>query len=146
MLMSRHLQQHIWSESAYTLEAVKSTRWHIGSAGKSAVDEGLWRDILTMTRTKQTLFLQRLHFGFMVRRKQVCSAAHARLNAEQWDSLADTTCLLLWAVERMQVAKNEDGLPMFGPDCLRAAMQKILEGCLAISCNCLFPPLSHQLH
>ena len=127
ILMARHLQSHTWSESAYTLECVKGQRWHLGASGKAT--EGVWRDIMCVTKQKQTLFIQRVHFGFKIKRRQVRTATHARLNPESWESLMDNTCLLTWALECMATARTQDGsAALFPPDVLRIATQKVLEG------------------
>ena len=128
--MSRHLQQHVWHESAYTLENVKSGRWHLGSCGRFSAADGFWHQIMLVSKQKQTFFLQRLHFQFAVKRRQVRQPTHARLNAEGWDALVDSSCLLMWVLEEMSRARDPDGLPVFPPDVIRMAMQKMLEGSL----------------
>ena len=128
--MSRHLQMHIWSECAYTLENIKGGRWHLGSCGRFTPADGPWQQIMIVSKSKQSFFLQRVHFQFAIRRKQVKTATHARLSAEGWDMLVDTSCLLMWLLGEMQRAKSTDGAALFSPDVLKAAMQKMLEGLL----------------
>ena len=117
--MARHLQAHIWTECAYTLECIKPGDW-------------LWHSIMSVNKAKQTFFLQRVHFAFSVKRRQVRQATHARLNLEAWDLLFDTSCVL----EEMRKARNEDGAALFDQDVLRCAMQKMLEGNLAQNQRC----------
>ena len=131
--MSRHLQQHIWSECAYTLENVKGARWHLGSCGKFTPADGPWHQIMIVNKAKQSFFLQRVHFQFSVKRKQVRMATHARLGQEAWDTLVDTSCLLMWLLGEMTKARSPEGMPLFGPEVIRAAMQKMLEGYLDCS-------------
>ena len=133
-LMSRHLQTHIWSECAYTLENVKNSRWHLGSTGKYTQADGIWKDIMAVTRPKQTFFIQRLHFAFQIKRKQVRTATNARLSPEGWEQLVDTSCLLMWELEAMSKARTDDGADvLFSADTMRAATQKVLEGCFVCS-------------
>ena len=132
--MSRHLQQFIWSECAYTVAAVSSSRWHLGSSGRFGQPGDAWKDRMTVTKGKQLLFIQRLHFTYQLRRRQTKSAAHARLSAEAWDSLMDTTCLLEWCLASMMKAVDEETKqPLFSPNTIKAATTKILEGCLRCS-------------
>ena len=131
--MARHLQQHTWQESAYTLETVKSARWHLGATGRWTVQDGKWRDIMTVTKTTQTFFLQRVHFSFALKRRQVRSALHARMNAEGWENMMDSTCLLMYGLQEMRKAVDSNGQPLFSADVIRAGMQKVLEGYLGRS-------------
>ena len=132
-LMSRHLQQFIWSECAYTVEAVRSSRWHLGSSGKYGLPGDPWKDMMTVTKGKQLLFIQRLHFAYQLRRRQTKSAAHARLSGEAWDAMMDSTCLLEWCLSRMGKAVDEETKqPIFSPNIIQAATLKILEGCLRL--------------
>eukprot|EP00439_Symbiodinium_sp_Y106_P052755 s62_g7.t1 len=127
--MARHLQTHIWSECAYTLENVKNNRWHLGSTGKYTQTDGIWKDIMAVTRPKQTFFIQRLHFAFQIKRKQVRTATNATLSPEGWEQLVDSSCLLMWALEAMSKARTDDGADvLFSADTVRAATQKVLEG------------------
>ncbi|CAE7248706.1 unnamed protein product [Symbiodinium necroappetens] len=127
--MSRHLQTYIWSECVYTLENVKNGRWHLGSTGKYTNADGIWKDIMAVNRQKQTFFIQRLHFAFQIKRKQVRTATTARLSPEGWESLVDSSCLLMWVLDAMSKARTDDGADvLFTPDTLRAATQKVLEG------------------
>ncbi|CAE7342829.1 unnamed protein product, partial [Symbiodinium microadriaticum] len=126
LLMSRHLQSHVWSESAYSLETVKSVRWHLGSSGRS---DGVWKDIMTVNKAKQVCFVQRVHFHFQVKRRQVKAAIHARMNQEQWDGALEGVCFLVWVLDCMRAATTDDGVaPLFSSDTLRSAFQKVLEG------------------
>ena len=129
LLMVRHLQQHTWTESAYTLDNIQSPRWHLGSCGKS---EGQWKAILTVTKAKQAYFIQRIHFMYQVRRRQTRAATHARVNGEQWDATLEGTCFLLWVLDAMTAARTDDGSEaLFMPAVAQAAAQKILEGPLS---------------
>ena len=126
LLMSRHLQSNVWSDCAYSLENVKSYRWHLGSSGRS---EGMWKDILTVNKAKQVCFIQRVHFAFQVRRRQVKAAVHARMHQEQWDATLDGVCFLTWVLECMRTTTMDDGATqLFPADVLRSAFQKVLEG------------------
>ncbi|CAE7938743.1 unnamed protein product, partial [Symbiodinium necroappetens] len=124
--MSRHLQSHVWVDSAYSLEIVKSTRWHLGSCGRA---EGVWKDIMSVNKAKQVCFIQRIHFHFQVRRRQVKAAVHARMNQELWDSTLEGVCFLVWVLDAMRAARTDDGAALlFAPDVLRSCFQKVLEG------------------
>ncbi|CAE7499646.1 unnamed protein product [Symbiodinium sp. CCMP2592] len=126
LLMARHLQSNVWADCAYSLENVKSVRWHLGSAGRS---EGLWKEIMMVTKQKQCCFIQRVHFHFQVKRRQVRTAQHARLNPEAWDTMLEGVCFLVWVLDAMRVAMTDDGAaPLFSSDVLRVAFQKVLEG------------------
>ena len=125
-LMARHLQSNVWADCAYNLENVKSVRWHLGSSGRS---EGLWKEIMTVTKQKQCCFIQRVHFHFQVKRRQVRTPQHARMNPEAWDSMLEGVCFLVWVLDAMRVAMTDDGAAaLFSSDVLRAAFQKVLEG------------------
>ena len=106
LLMSRHLQSNVWADCAYGLESVKSTRWHLGSCGRS---EGAWKDIMTVNKAKQVCFIQRIHFAFQVRRRQVKAAVHARVSQEMWDSTLEGVCFLVWVLDCMRAARTDDG-------------------------------------
>ncbi|CAE7234450.1 unnamed protein product [Symbiodinium sp. CCMP2592] len=126
LLMSRHLQSNVWSDCAYSLENVKSYRWHLGSSGRA---EGVWKDIMTVTKAKQVCFIQRIHFAFQVRRRQVKAAMHSRMNQEQWDATLEGVCFMVWVLDCMRAATTDDGAaPLFSADVLRSGFQKVLEG------------------
>lgn len=132
-LMARHLQSNVWADCAYSLENVKSVRWHLGSSGRS---EGLWKEIMTVTKQKQCCFIQRIHFQFQVKRRQVRTAVHARLSPEAWDATLEGMCFLVWVLDCMRLAMTDDGAsPIFSTEVLRAAFQKVLEGLLNLYCT-----------
>ncbi|CAE6940362.1 unnamed protein product [Symbiodinium sp. CCMP2456] len=127
--MSRHLQSNVWSDCAYSLENVKSGRWHLGSSGSWGRSEGVWKDIMTVTKAKQVCFIQRVHFYFQIKRRQVRAAVHARMNQETWDSTLEGVCFLVWVLDAMKTATTDDGAaPLFTKELLRSAFQKVLEG------------------
>lgn len=131
LLMSRHLQSNVWSDCAYSLENVKSGRWHLGSSGSWGRSEGVWKDIMTVTKAKQACFIQRVHFYFQIKRRQVRAAVHARMNQETWDSTLEGVCFLVWVLDAMKTATTDDGAaPLFTKELLRSAFQKVLEGLL----------------
>ena len=84
-----------------------------------------------MTPSKQCLFLERVLFGFNIRRKQVKHVNTARLSLESWELLLETSCLGQHALEEMQEARHDDSTPIFEPDMLAKARRRLIEGMLS---------------
>ena len=74
------------------METIRNGRWLVGSSGRSTSQ--YWRGIELVTPEKQCLFMERLLFSFVIRRKQVRHISTARLGPEAWEQLLETSCLL----------------------------------------------------
>ena len=81
-----------------------------------------------VTAPKQLLFIERVFFGFQVRRRQVRHISTARYNLEAWDSLLESSCLLYQILEDMTAATKQDGSKLFAETDLLTARRRAIEG------------------
>ena len=114
---------------AFSVELLKNGRWLIGAGGRATTP--FWKGVETVTPAKQALFMQRLVFGFTVRRRQVKHVSTARLSVGQWEQLVETSCLLQEILDQMSAAVCDDGNQMFEAADVDKAKRRAVEGSLA---------------
>ena len=69
-------------------------------------------------------------FTFSVRRKMVRHVSAARMNADQFEQLADSCCLLAFVLNQMEVAKGPSSGDLFDDETLAKARRRAVEGVL----------------
>ena len=122
------------SLTAFALENIRNSRWLIGSGGRGVTP--YWQSVETVNAGKQLLFMQRVLFVFIIRKKQVKNLATARCSPEQWEMMLETSCLLHQLLEDMKAATDAVGAPIFRPDDVSKARQRALEGRLHSNPRC----------
>lgn len=110
---------------------MRNSRWLLGAVGRST--QPWWKSVETVTPSKQVMFMKRVLFGFQVRRKQVKHIATARLSAEQWEQLVESSCLLQHILDEMKAATHDDGTPVFPPASMEKAERRSVEGFLELN-------------
>ena len=112
--------------SAFSVESMKNSRWLLGAAGRGATP--WWKSVEVVSPSKQVLFMERVLFGFQVRKRQVKHVSTARLSLEQWEMLLETSCLLQQILDDMEAATADDGTKLFQPADLAKARRRAVEG------------------
>ena len=92
--MGAHLNFFKWKESALSTEQLKSGRWLLGATRKNAPEP--LKNILVMKPRGQENFmtLQIRAFEKAGRRLRASARTRLRLNASEFDKLADYACLM----------------------------------------------------
>ena len=79
--------------------------------------------------------MERVLFGFAVRRKQVKHVASARLGTEAWEALLESSCLADYILHSMAAAKHDNGDAVFDAASLEKARKRCVEGPLSLQNN-----------
>ena len=92
--------------------------------------EGIWRDLLEMTESRQELFMKRVIFCHTVTKKKAGKAQLLRLPPNVWDLEADVCCLGSAVLEKMSTFRDPSNLLAFPKETLESVMTSFIEGAL----------------
>ncbi|CAJ1354535.1 unnamed protein product [Effrenium voratum] len=101
-VIANHLNYHKWTQSAFTSELLRSTRWLLGATCKNGT--AYIKNILTVTHESQVDMLRGYvaWFNHQTRRVKAASRAKLRLDTKEWERLVDYSCV-------MTAIRNEAG-------------------------------------
>ena len=107
MLIQGHLNYNKWSQSSFTSDLLRSTRWLIGASPRHTKDS--MKSILTVTPEIQSKFLMNHIDTFNQQGKKVRLSARAKLRPSQsdWDKLVDYTCVMQSARDKAEEALKD---------------------------------------
>ena len=81
-----------------------------------------------MTPDKQELFIRRVLFLHQVATRRAGKASSARLTLQDWNTEADTMCLLGHVLVDMKSCLDDDGRRVFDDDVMVKVVNRALEG------------------